>query len=93
MKKLLCTVLALSLLLASRSPGTPLPQGAEPEPIAFRHFPNRLYGFIWRNWNLVPKKRLALVVGTTENNIDALAEDLGCGPEKGTFHGIESPSP
>lgn len=29
----------------------------------FRHFPNRVYAFVWRNWNLVPKEWLAAVLG------------------------------
>lgn len=83
--KLCLQVLALvAPLLAD---GAALPRGPEPAPVALPHFPNRLYAFVWRNWNLVPSERLAAVLGTDRAKVAALAEELGCDPERGTFFG------
>ena len=41
---------------------TVLPQGSAPPPIADGYFPNRLYEFVWRNWDLVEPKKLAKIV-------------------------------
>ncbi|HNR98398.1 MAG TPA: hypothetical protein PKX48_08910 [Planctomycetota bacterium] len=83
--KLRRLVLALAAPLLAHAAA--LPQGPEPAPIALPHFPNRLYAFVWRNWNLVPAERLAAVLGTDRAKVAALAADLGCGRERGKFFG------
>src|ERR1035438_4287103 len=37
-----------------------LPRGSAPKPVPFPHFPDRLHAFVWRNWPLVPARRMAL---------------------------------
>jgi len=43
----------------------------------FPHFPTRQQAVVWRNWELVSVERLALVLGTTEDNIIELARGMG----------------
>ncbi|MEX2567415.1 MAG: hypothetical protein WD431_15835 [Cyclobacteriaceae bacterium] len=45
-----------------------LPLGSHPPALQFEHFPNRLFAFVWRNWNLVSPEKMG--------------ETLGCQPEK-----------
>ncbi len=56
---------------------SPLPIGAEPDPVEFPHFPDRLHAVVWRNWQLVEPSRLAETLGTTEDNVRRLAESMG----------------
>jgi len=66
----LCVV-ALSQLnaLATES----LPVGSHPTALDTPHFPSRLHTFVWRNWQLVEPSRMAEVVGTSTENIVAIA--------------------
>lgn len=61
----------------------PLPVGANPDPVAMPHFPSRMHAFVWRNWRLVETDRLASVLGTTVQNVTAVAESMGL-PAAGT---------
>jgi len=54
-----------------------LPEGNAPAALEFSHFPDRQHAFIWRNWNLVEPSRLAKVLGTSEQNVTALAASMG----------------
>ena len=56
-----------------------LPVGNAPAPLTFPHFPNLLYAYVWRNWQLVPAHRLANVIGAEVENVQRLASDLGLG--------------
>ncbi|MFO7973343.1 MAG: hypothetical protein R6V12_01765 [Candidatus Hydrogenedentota bacterium] len=56
---------------------TVLPHGNAPLPVAYKHFPNRLHAFVWRNWNAVEPAKLAAIVGTSVDNITALAVSMG----------------
>ena len=47
-----------------------LPKGSAPKPVPFPHFPDLLHAFVWRNWQLVPARRMAEVVGTSAGAID-----------------------
>lgn len=58
-----------------------LPVGAAPAALDFPHFPDRLHAFVWRNWNLVETERLAKVVGTSAENVRAIAAAMGLPPE------------
>jgi hypothetical protein len=53
---------------------------AVPEP----HFPNRLYQFVWRNWELANLDRMAAVIRARPEQIVALGKDLGL-PAKRTL--------
>ena len=60
-----------------------LPKGPAPKPVACPHFPDRLHAFVWRNWQLVPAKRLGEVVGCSAKDIVRLGRSLGlAGPPK-----------
>ena len=56
---------------------TVLPVGNAPIPVPLPHFPSRLHAFVWRNWSLVPLKRLAAVVGATPRQIQRVATAMG----------------
>jgi len=60
---------------------TDLRFAAERAPIEESHFPNRLYQFIWRNWELVNLDRMALVARTTPAKLGEIGRSLGL-PEK-----------
>ena len=60
--------------LAGRKAGltaADLPRGSAPKPVPFPHFPDRLHAFVWRNWQLVPARRMGEVVGASAGEIDA----------------------
>ena len=60
--------------------GTVLPEGSAPVPIVSRHFPNRVHEFVWRNWNAVENIKLAKLLGTSEDNVLAIAKSMGLPP-------------
>ena len=49
-------------------------------PIPCAPFPDRLSAYVWRNWNLVPLKRLASVVKARPADLEQVAADLGLEP-------------
>jgi hypothetical protein len=58
-----------------------LPEGAAPAPVLLRHFPDRLHAFVWRNWTLVPARRMARVVGAEASDILRLGRAMGLGDQ------------
>ncbi len=54
-----------------------LPAVSDRLPVAAPHFPDILHAFVWRNWQLVEPQRLAVVLGTTADNVTALAVSMG----------------
>jgi hypothetical protein len=54
-----------------------LPVGSAPEPLPCPHFPSRLHAFVWRNWQLIPAKRMAEVVGAKTSEILQLGAQMG----------------
>lgn len=40
-------------------------------------FPSRMSAYVWRNWFCVPRARLAVVVGATEDDLAAVAVQMG----------------
>ncbi len=56
-----------------------LPEGTAPVPVPLPHFPDRLHAFVWRNWQLVPAKRMARVVGARTSQILSLGRAMGLG--------------
>ena len=75
---------AILVILAAAVPTggaeTVLPMGTAPAPVALPHFPNRLYAFVWRNWQVVEPRKMAEVLGTSVDNVVALAESMGLPP-------------
>ncbi|HNW07772.1 MAG TPA: hypothetical protein PKM81_08625 [Verrucomicrobiota bacterium] len=60
-----------------------LPRGSAPAPVPLPHFPDRLHAFVWRNWQLVPARRMAEVVGTSASRIVRLGRSMGlAGPPR-----------
>ena len=60
-----------------------LPRGSAPKPVPFPHFPDRLHAFVWRNWQLVPARRMAEVVGASAGDIVRLGRSMGlAGPPR-----------
>lgn len=57
-----------------------LPVGNAPRALEFPWFPDRLHAFVWRNWELVDLPRLAKVLGTTPENVQAIGESMGLPP-------------
>lgn len=62
---------------ASAEAASPLPTGSAPPALPFPHFPDRLHAFVWRNWTLVGPERMADVLGTGVENVEAIAESMG----------------
>ena len=57
-----------------------LPVGTNPPAIEFKHFPNRIYALVWRNWNLVEPARIAQTIGCEAKDIIAIAASMGLPP-------------
>ena len=57
--------------------GLELPVGSAPAPVATPHFPSRVHAFVWRNWQVVDPGKMAEVLGTSAENVRALAESMG----------------
>ena len=69
-------------VVASAAAVEPLPGEPEKKPaIAPDPFPDALSAYVWRNWFLVPKRRLAEVVSATAPELTAIAEEMGLPPE------------
>src|ERR1035438_6977560 len=62
---------------------TDLPRGNAPKPVLFPHFPDRLHAFVWRNWQLVPARRMAEVIGAGSSDVVRLGRSMGlAGPPR-----------
>lgn len=57
-----------------------LPVGPHPPAIEFKHFPNRVYALVWRNWNLVEPARIAQTIGCQTKEVVAIAQSMGLPP-------------
>lgn len=55
-----------------------------PDPIPELHFPNRLYQFVWRNWELSNSDRMAKVIRSTPEVVLELGASMGL-PKKRTL--------
>ncbi len=67
----------------AQTPSTPLdilPRGAAPEALVSGHFPDRVHEFVWRNWAAVEPGKLARILGTSEDNVHAVAASMGLPP-------------
>jgi len=58
-----------------------LPEGSAPAAIVSRHFLDRVHEFVWRNWCAVEPAKLARVLGTTADNVNAVAVSMGLPPK------------
>ncbi|MBN1588577.1 MAG: hypothetical protein JW888_03590 [Pirellulales bacterium] len=48
--------------------------------VLFGHFPDRAHAVVWRNWHAVEPERIATVLGTSVENVTAMAESMGLPP-------------
>lgn len=73
-----CFLVVSILYLASRVwAAAGLPEGNAPPALEFPHFPDRLHTFVWRNWTVVEPERMAKVLGTSVENVEAVADSMG----------------
>lgn len=54
-----------------------LPTGSAPPALEFDWFPSRLHAFVWRNWGLVKRARMAKVVSARERDIERIGRSMG----------------
>lgn len=78
-------IIAATLLLTSVSyaqqiaiPG----ENGRKEAIDYDYFPHRQYTFVWRNWTVVPKDKIAQILSTSVENVEALATSMGLPAEQ-----------
>jgi hypothetical protein len=57
-----------------------LPAGSAPPAIQFKHFPDRVHTFVWRNWELASLDRMAKVLETTPENVRQIGRSMGLPP-------------
>src|SRR5687768_14272503 len=63
--------------LCAEEAAVALPVGSAPRALEFDWFPTRVHAFVWRNWGLVRRKRIAAVVGAKERDIERLGDRMG----------------
>ena len=65
-------------LQQTAEPQIQLPGEAGRKPaVNLDYFPHRQYAFVWRNWSVVDKSRLAEVLQTSVKNVEELAASMG----------------
>ena len=57
-----------------------LPEGPAPAALSAGYFPDRVHEFVWRNWNVVEPAKVAKILGTSEENVTAMAMSMGLPP-------------
>lgn len=70
------SLLTVSLPLHAQENIMPGEESRKPA-INYDYFPHTQYAFIWRNWALVPKEKLAGVLSTTVDKVEDLARSMG----------------
>ena len=73
-------IIAVTLLLTSLSYAqqTTMPgENSRKEAINYDYFPHRQYAFVWRNWAVVSKEKIAEILSTSVENVEALATSMG----------------
>jgi len=76
----IASALALCFLSHGRTAEPTLPVGPAPNPAMFSHFPDSMHALVWRNWHAVEPARIAKVLGTSVENVTAVAESMGLPP-------------
>ena len=77
--KLLCAVV-IGLTHISLGYADILPTGSAPPAIQFKHFPDRVHAFVWRNWELASLERMAKVLEATPENVREIGRSMGLPP-------------
>ncbi len=70
------------LVLAAVAALGELPAESLPAGLDAPHFPDRMHAFVWRNWNLVESERIGKVLGTSAENVRAVAGAMGLPAEQ-----------
>ncbi len=47
----------------------------------FPHFPTKMQAFIFRNWDIVPKERIAACLGCSVQDVEKQAYKMGLCPQ------------
>lgn len=81
MKRLLFALLFVALCATATAQRLPDEDGRTPA-VDLPHFPHRQYAFVWRNWSVVDKAKLAATLGTSVANVEALATSMGLPKEQ-----------
>lgn len=79
-QRLFCGLTILLMAGAARAAKMPVEEGTDAVPVP--HFPDREHAFVWRNWPMVEVSRLAEVLGTSPENVRAIAEAMGLPAEQ-----------
>ncbi len=80
MSYLVSGLLVLGQTQSGSATETVLPQGEARASVVSRHFPDRVYEFVWRNWNAVAPAKLAKILDASVQDVTALAESMGLPP-------------
>ena len=81
MKKILFALLFVAMCVTAIAQSLPGEDGRTPA-VDLPHFPHRQYAFVWRNWSVVDKAKLAATLGTSVENVEALATSMGLPKEQ-----------
>lgn len=79
MKRIAFILLQLVMCITCWAQGEVLLPGEDGRKPALEldYFPHRQYAFVWRNWSVVDKSRLAEVLATSVENVEELATSMG----------------
>ena len=78
---LICLTIC-SLTPFTRAADDVLPVGDAKPALEWSHFPSRLHTFVWRNWESVDLDKMAAVLGTSVENVQAVGESMGLPPHQ-----------
>ena len=65
-----------AVLFAQSSSSMPGQNGRKAA-VNYDYFPHRQYAFVWRNWAVVPKEKIAQILSTSTENVEKLATSMG----------------
>ena len=78
----LCSLAAVAVMACAGEPKCLLPgEDGRKAAMSSDPFPDRMSAYVWRNWGLVEKERLATVVGAKAEDIAAVAMQMGLAPD------------
>ena len=72
--RIIIATFALMLCFSVQAQQVAMPgENGRKEAVNYDYFPHRQYAFVWRNWAVVPKEKIAQVLSTSVENVEALA--------------------
>ncbi|WP_407429244.1 hypothetical protein [Arcticibacter sp.] len=77
MRRVILILLSWILVNSHGLAQSELPRGSYPPAIDFKHFPNRAFAVVWRNWNLIEPERIAKTIGCRGKDVVAMARAMG----------------